>query len=94
MTEHGRPQGEQRLLDQLLEHLKRNSDDERLRELAAGVLNGDVTLSKAVTADAYAESLNPHLATFGDWYQQLDSDALAEQIKQSQDRIDKLSDGT
>ena len=92
MNEQDGPRAEQQLLGELLKHLKRNSQDERLRELAAGVLNGDFTLHAAISADAYAESLRPGLTNFSDWYQQLDDDALAEEVTRSQAQIDRLTE--
>ncbi len=88
MSEHERSPGEQRVLDQLLEHLQRNSDDERLRELATGVLAGDISLNAALSADAYTESLRPGLTRFADWYHDLDADALAEELTRSRSHID------
>ncbi|SNY58232.1 hypothetical protein [Paractinoplanes atraurantiacus] len=88
MSQHDKPPAEEPVLGPILRHLQRNSEDERIRELAAGVLNGEVSLREALTADAYADALRPGLVNFTRWRQQQGDDTLVELIEQNRAQIE------
>ena len=64
--------GQERLVDRLLAHVEKNSDDGRLRELAAGLRSGHAAWDESLRASCYAEALQPGLDSFAEWYDQLD----------------------
>lgn len=57
MSCQGRSRGEQQLVEQLLIHLQRETDDERLRDLASDVLGGRLSLREAMASSVYAEAV-------------------------------------
>ena len=81
-----------RILGQLLQHLSRNSPDERLREMASGVLKGEVSLADAVGSSAYGEAIGQRAAGFTAWYESLSDTERAEQAEAGAAEIAKVRD--
>jgi hypothetical protein len=81
-----------RILSQLLQHLSKNSPDERLREMASGVLSGQLTLSEAVGSSYYGEAIAKQTAGFSAWYDSLSESERAEQAQNAAAEIAKVRD--
>lgn len=64
----------------LLEHLSRDSADERLREMATGVLRGETTLAAAAGSATYGEAVRGPAAEFAAWYSSLTGSERAEHV--------------
>jgi len=78
------------LVDKLLSHVARNSDDERLRELAAGIQKGEAGWEESLGASFYAEALAPKLEGFAGWYQSLSDDERAEHAAKCEDQLNEI----
>jgi hypothetical protein len=83
--------GQQRLVDKLLAHIERNGNDERLRELAAGIRSGHAGWAESLNASFYVEALHPGLNDFAGWYDQLDESERAEHAERCQQEVDDLN---
>jgi hypothetical protein len=83
--------GRERLVERLLAHLENNGDDERLRELAAGIRSGSAGWAGSLTAPAYAEALKPGLNGFARWYDHLSDTERAEQAGRCRSTVDDLN---
>jgi hypothetical protein len=68
----GRSHGEQQLVEQLLTHLQREADDERLRDLASDVLGGRLTLQEAMASSVYTEAVAPAMNEYNERYMAMD----------------------
>jgi hypothetical protein len=70
--------GQERLVDKLLAHIEKNSNDERLREMAAGMRSGSAGWAESLNSSFYAEALQPGLVDFAGWYDELSESERAE----------------
>jgi hypothetical protein len=84
MSESGR----ERIVNPLLAHIENNCSNDHLRELAAGVRQGDGHLRDFLAASPYSQALQPALAEFGRWYDRLSDSERAEQAQRCQQIID------
>ena len=74
----GGDRAQARILGQVLQHLARTSPDERLREMASGVINGDLSLTAAAGSSYYGEAIGHRTAAFTTWYDALSDTERAE----------------
>ncbi|GIE29262.1 hypothetical protein Ait01nite_023070 [Actinoplanes italicus] len=72
MSYQGRSRGEQQLVEQLLIHLQREADDERLRDLASDVLGGRLSLREAMASSVYTEAVAPAMNEYSERYTAMD----------------------
>ncbi|RZU51202.1 hypothetical protein EV385_3010 [Krasilnikovia cinnamomea] len=84
--------GHERLVDRLLAHLERHSDDERLREMASGIRQGNASAAESLRASYYADALYPGLDGFAGWYQQLSESERAAHADQCRKVLDDLNE--
>ncbi|MFC7527575.1 hypothetical protein [Actinoplanes sp. GCM10030250] len=82
MNSHQQTPDDDRLVERLLEHLRNESCDLRLRDLADDVLNGRLSLAEAMATSTAAEAISPRLPDFLNWFHGLDDNALAEYVDQ------------
>ena len=81
-----------KLLRVSLEKLATSSDD-RLREMAQSVLNGETDLRQAAASDAYGDALGESFDQFTTYYARLDNEERAAVIAETEHQLDKLLDG-
>jgi hypothetical protein len=67
--------------------------DGPLKEMADGVLAGQVDLRQAAMSDAYGTELGAALDTFSSHYDQLDQDERDQLIATTEHQLDELLDG-
>ncbi|MFI5938141.1 hypothetical protein [Actinoplanes sp. NPDC051494] len=70
-----------------------NGSDPLLRELAEGVLSGQVNLRDAVASDVYDEAVGSAFERFSTHYDQLDADEKARLTSEAGQQLDELLDG-
>lgn len=92
MTDDGVRRGEEEMLERLLLHLEQDEEDDRLRELAADVRRGGVSLSDAISVPSYESALAGRVSGFLSWYQTLKPDALAGHVDECRQQIRDLED--
>ncbi|GIG91018.1 hypothetical protein [Plantactinospora endophytica] len=81
-----------RILGQLLQHIARNSPDERLREMASDVVDGRISLAEAVGSAYYGEAIAKQAAGFATWYDSLSETERREQAEAGAAEIAKVRD--
>jgi hypothetical protein len=64
-----------------------------LREMAEGVLNGEVDLRQAAMSDAYGDELGAAFGRFWSRYEQLDQRERDDLVRQTEEQLDELLDG-
>lgn len=67
-------------------------DDPILREMAEGVLAGQVDLREAAASEAYGEALGRSFERFQDHYDQLDDDEREQLVARAGRQLDDLLD--
>jgi len=83
--------GHQRIVDRLLAHIEKNGENERLRKLAADVRRGNASLGDYLNSAEYAQALQPGMADFTGWYDQLSDSERAEQAQRLQKAVDQVN---
>lgn len=79
-----------RILGQLLSHISRSSPDEKLREMAGGVLNGETSLADAVSSSAYSEAIGVKASGFVGWYAAMSETERVQQAEVGAEEIAKV----
>ncbi|MGA5304602.1 hypothetical protein ACPCHT_32155 [Nucisporomicrobium flavum] len=67
--------------------------DGPLREMAQGVLAGDVDLRQAAMSDAYGDELGAAFGQFWTRWEQLDDEERAQLVVRTEHQLDDLLDG-
>jgi hypothetical protein len=83
--------GRRQLVDKLLAHLEKNGDDGRIRELAAGIRQGNAGWAESLAASSYAQALQPKLDGFIGWYQHLGESDRATEAERCQSELDHMN---
>jgi hypothetical protein len=70
-----------------------NGPDGPLKEMADGVLSGQLDLREAAMSDAYGEELGVAFGRFQTYFDALDEEERQELVGQAEERLDELLDG-
>ncbi len=67
--------------------------DERLKEMAQSVLNGETDLRQAAASDAYGDALGASFDRFTTYYARLDEQERAAVVGEAERQLNELLDG-